>query len=54
MHESEKVCTSTKRLRVVLDPKFVKADVNQVMKNQLQHLIETKRNELLKFLQKIE
>ena len=33
----KKLCTSTKQLRVILDAKYEKADLNKVMKNQFQH-----------------
>ena len=52
IHESEKVRTSTKRLRVVLDAKYEKADLDKVMKNQRQKLIETQRNEFIKLSKK--
>ena len=39
IHELEKVCTSTKQLHVILDAKYYKADLNEVMKNQCQHWI---------------
>ena len=44
----------TKLLRVILDTKYVKADLNKVMKNQCQNLTETPHNELLKLLQNFE
>ena len=50
----EQVQTSAKTLPVTLDAKYIKAYVNKVMKNKSQHLTETKRNELLKLLQKPE
>ena len=33
IHELEQICTSTKRLRIVLDAKYEKADLNKDMKN---------------------
>ena len=54
INESEQVCISTKLLSVTLDYKYRKADLNKVKKNQCQHLIEMKRNEFLKLLQKFE
>ena len=39
-------------MSVVLYDKYQKSDLNKVMKNQRQHLIETQRKELLKFMQK--
>ena len=53
IHESEQFCTSTQLLRVILDAKYKKSDLNNVTKTQWQHLIEeVQRNELLKLLQK--
>ena len=40
----------TKLLRVILDTKYVKADLNKVMKNQCQNLIETQRTEFIKLI----
>ena len=54
VHESEQVRTSTKTLRVILDAKYKKADLNKVMKNQFQNLTETEFSVLLKLLQKFE
>ena len=54
IHELEKVRTSTKLLRVILDAKYEKADLNKVMKNQCQHLTETHRNKFLTLIQKFE
>ena len=54
IRESEKVRNSTKWLRVILDYKYKKSDLNEVMKNQVQNLTETQRIEFLKLLQKIE
>ena len=34
IYEPEQVRTSTKLLRVILDAKYEKADLNKVMKNQ--------------------
>ena len=33
IHELEQICTSTKGLRIVLDAKYEKADLNKDMKN---------------------
>ena len=52
--ELEQVHNYTKWLREILDAKYENSDLNKVMKNQCQYLTETKCNELLKLLQKIE
>ena len=52
IHESKEVCTSTKLVRVILDAKYEKSDLNKFMKNQCQHLTEAQHNELLIILQK--
>ena len=44
VYESEHVHTATKKLRVILDDKYEKADLHKVMENQYQHLIMTQRN----------
>ena len=54
VYESEHVCNSTKRLRVIYDAKHEKSDLHKVMENQCQHLKMTQRNEFLKLLQKTE
>ena len=54
LFESYHVRTSTKIEHTVLDGKYEDSNLNKVMKNQYQHLTQTQRNELLKFLQKIE
>ena len=54
VYESDHVCTATKRLRLILDVKYKKADLYKVMENQCQHLTMTQRNELLQLLQKLE
>ena len=54
IHKSEQVCNSAKRLGIILDDKDEKAYLNNVTKNQCQHLTETQHNELLKLLQKSE
>ena len=54
VYKSENVRTAAKRLRVILDAKYEKADLHKVMENRCQHLTMTKRNELLKLLQKLE
>ena len=38
VYESEHVITSTKWLHVILDAKYKKLDLNNVVKNQCQHL----------------
>ena len=48
IHESEQVSTSTKILRVILDAKYKREDLNKGTKNQFQHLTETQHNQLLK------
>ena len=40
----ENVRTATKRLRVILDAKYEKADLHEVMETQYQHLTITQRN----------
>ena len=37
VYESEHVHTATKRLSVIIDAKYEKADLNKVMENQCQH-----------------
>ena len=54
VYESEHVRTDTKLLRVILYAKYGKLDLHMVMENQCQHLTMTKRNEVLKLLQKFE
>ena len=51
VYDSEHICTATKRLRVILDAKYEKADLHKVMENQCQNLTMTQHNELLKILQ---
>ena len=41
VYESEHVRTATKRLCVILDAKYGKSDLHQVMENQCQHLTMT-------------
>ena len=41
-------------MRVILDDKYEKADLNKDTKNQCQYLTETQHNELMKSLQKSE
>ena len=48
VYESENVRTATKRLRVILDSKYEKADLHNIMENQCQNLTMTQHNELLK------
>ena len=52
LYESDHVCTSTKRLRVILDAKQEKSDLYKVMETQYQYLTTTQRKELLKSLQR--
>ena len=42
-----------KRLCVILDTKYYKADLYKVMENNFQYLTITQRNELIKLLQRI-
>ena len=44
INESEQVCISTKLLRLILDAKYEKVDLNRVMKNQCQNMIEVQPN----------
>ena len=44
LYESEHVRTATKRLRVILDAKYEKVDLHNVMENQCQHLTKTQCN----------
>ena len=53
-HELYQFQNSTKQLRVILDDKYEKTDLNKVMENQFQHLTEIQYNELLKLLQDFE
>ena len=48
----EQVHSSTELLRVILDAKYEKSDLNKIMKNQCQHLTETQRNEFLELLKR--
>ena len=54
IYESEHVRTSTELLRVILDAKYERAYLHKVMEAQCQHLTMTKRNDILKSLQKFE
>ena len=54
VYDSEHVRTATKRLSVILDSKYKKADLNKVMETQCQNLTMTQRNYLLKLLHKFE
>ena len=54
VYYSDNVRTATKLLRVILDAKYEKENLNKVMENQCQHLTMTKRNELIKLLHKSE
>ena len=42
------MCAATKLLRVVLDARYEKADINKVMETKCQHLTMTQQNNLLK------
>ena len=44
MNEQEQVRTYTKLLRVILDAKYKKADLNKDLENQCENLTEVKRN----------
>ena len=44
VYESEDIRTSTKQLRVILDAKYEKEDLNNIMVNQCQHPTEVKCN----------
>ena len=37
LYESEHVCTATKKLRVILDYRYIKADLHKVMESQCQN-----------------
>ena len=52
VYESEHLRTTNKRLRVILDAKYKKADLHKVMETQRQNLTMKKHNGLLKLLQK--
>ena len=54
VHESDNIRTATKRLRVILDAKYEKANLHKVMENKCQYLTMTQHNELIKLLQKFE
>ena len=54
MFKLEQVQTYNKQLRVILDAKYEKANLNKVMETQCQHLSEAERNKLLKLLQNFE
>ena len=54
VYESDHVSTTTKLLHVILDAKYEKTDLHNIMENQCQYLTMTQRNELLKLLQKFE
>ena len=46
VYESKHIFNSTKRLRVILDAKYEKADLHKAMETQCQHLIVTQRHDL--------
>ena len=50
VYELEHVSNDTKRLPVILDAKYEKANLPKVMETQCQHLPITQRNELIKLL----
>ena len=50
----EQVHTSTKRLCTILDAKYKKEDLNEVLKNQSQYSTEKQHNKLLKLFKIIE
>ena len=50
VYESEHLCTAIKRFHLILDTKYERADLHEVMENKFQHLTITQRNELLKLL----
>ena len=54
VYESEHLRTATKRLRTILDTKNEKSYLHKFVETQCQHLTTTRRNDLLKLLQKIE
>ena len=54
INELGKIRTSTNLLRVILDRKYKKADLDKWMKNKFQYLTETQCNEFLKLLQNFE
>ena len=54
LHKQDQVCTSDKKLCVILDTKYEKTDLNKLAKNKFQNLTEMQRNEFLKLLQKFE
>ena len=51
LFESERVCTSTKLLRNILDDTYENSDLNKPMKKQCEYLLEEQITELLKLLQ---
>ena len=52
-HESENVQNATARIKKILDAKYEKADLKQVVK-ELKHISKPERKSLLKLLQKYE
>ena len=52
VYDSEDVRTSTRRLRIILDAKYEKVDVNKVVETQCQHLTMTQRIVLFKKIKK--
>ena len=53
-HGEEGTISSTYRIRSILDAKYEKADLNQVMDNQCQHLRPNKLERLLYILRNFE
>ena len=53
LYESEHVLTANKQLHVILYAKDEKEDLHNVMETKCQHLIEKKRKEFIKLLQKL-
>ena len=52
--ELENIPSLTKILWTILDEKYEKSDLNIVMNEQCQHLLEDKRNYLIRLLQQFE
>ena len=44
VYEQKQVCTSTKRLFIILDDKYEKVDSNKLTENQCKHLTEVQHN----------
>ena len=52
VYGSQNVRTATKKLRVILNAKYEKADLHKVMEKKCQNLAMTQRNELLQYFLK--